>query len=139
MIVGDNWIGQVVSAIENGPNWKSTAIFLTYDDCGCFYDHVPPPTGSGLGLRMPMIIISPYAKRGYTDSTVASFASILAFSEHVLGLTPLNSVDANAYNYMGAFNFNQTPLPAVRMIRSREPASSRAYLARHPNDARDPT
>ena len=48
---GDNWIGQVVSAIEHGPDWRSTAIFITYDDCGCFYDHVAPPPGSGSGRR----------------------------------------------------------------------------------------
>ena len=42
MAVGDNWIGQVVTAIEDGPDWNSTAIFITYDDCGCFYDHVTP-------------------------------------------------------------------------------------------------
>src|SRR5439155_1658622 len=61
MKMGDNWIGQVVQAIENGPQWSSTAIFITYDDCGCFYDHVAPP--AGLGIRVPMVIVSPYAKR----------------------------------------------------------------------------
>ena len=48
MAVGDSWIGQIVTAVENGPDWDSTAIFITYDDCGCFYDHVPRvsiPTG----------------------------------------------------------------------------------------------
>jgi phospholipase C len=139
MIVGDNWIGQVVSAIEHGPEWNSTAILLTWDDCGCFYDHVPPPAGSGYGLRVPMIIISPYAKPGYTDSTEASFASILAFSEHVLGLAPLNPVDGNAYNYMNAFNFSQTPLPPVSMVTTPEPARSKAYIAKHPQSANDPT
>ena len=84
MAVGDNWIGQVVSAIETGPDWASTAIFLTWDDCGCFYDHVAPPTG--LGIRVPMIMISPYVKAGTTDSNVASFASVLAFTETVFGL-----------------------------------------------------
>ena len=64
MAVGDNWIGSVVSAIENGPDWSTTAIFLTWDDCGCFYDHVAPPPG--LGIRVPMVIISPYAKASYT-------------------------------------------------------------------------
>jgi phospholipase C len=63
---GDNWIGSLVSELMNGPQWSSTAIFLTYDDCGCFYDHVAPPR-PGLGIRIPMLIISPYAKSGYTD------------------------------------------------------------------------
>jgi len=58
MATGDNWIGQVVSAIENGPDWSSTAIFITYDDCGCFYDHVVPgvnPDGTQQGVRVPMV------------------------------------------------------------------------------------
>src|SRR3954463_772260 len=50
---GDNWIGQVVSAVMHGPQWRSTAIFITYDDCGCFYDHVLPPAGQG--VRVPMV------------------------------------------------------------------------------------
>jgi len=139
MIVGDNWIGQVVSAIENGPDWDSTAILLTWDDCGCFYDHVPPPAGSGFGLRVPMILISPYAKPGYTDSNVASFGSILAFSEQVLGLASLNRVDASSYNYLNAFDFTQKPLPPVPMVTTREPARSKANIAAHPPNPDDPT
>src|ERR1700722_18966633 len=65
MATGDNWIGQVVSAIENGPQWQSTAIFLSWDDCGCFYDEGAPPTG--LGIRLPMILISPWVIKGHTD------------------------------------------------------------------------
>ena len=83
MAVGDNWIGAAVNAVENGPDWSSTAIFITWDDCGCFYDHVPPPV-STWGIRMPMIIVSPYAKPGYTDSTNATFGSMLAFTEATL-------------------------------------------------------
>lgn len=64
---GDNWIGRVVAAIENGPQWRSTTIFIAYDDCGCFYDHVPPP--AGLGIRVPVVIVSPYARLGYTATT----------------------------------------------------------------------
>jgi phospholipase C len=139
MTVGDNWIGQVISAIEKGPDWKSTAIFLTWDDCGCFYDHVPPPSGSGLGIRVPMLLISPYAKPGYTDTETASFASILAFTEHTFGLAPLSSADSGAYDYSNAFNYNQTPLAPVRMARTPEPMTSTAYIAAHPPDLSDPT
>ena len=84
MAQGDNWIGSIVNAIEQGPQWTSTAIFITWDDCGCFYDHVPPPPG--LGIRVPMLLVSPYAKAGYTDSAAASFASILAYTEHAFTL-----------------------------------------------------
>src|SRR5205085_325974 len=48
LIKGDDWIAQNVSAVMNGPDWSSTAIFVTYDDCGCFYDPVPPPAGMGI-------------------------------------------------------------------------------------------
>src|SRR5205823_1884136 len=64
MLVGDNWIARVVNALQQSPQWSSTAVFITYDDCGCFYDHVPPgtnPDGTDQGVRVPMVIISPYA------------------------------------------------------------------------------
>ena len=141
MTVGDDWIGQVVSAIENGPNWSSTAILLTWDDCGCFYDHVPPP--SGKGIRVPMILISPWVKPGYTDSTPASFASVLAFSEHVLGLPALTSADSTAYDYLGAFNFTQTTAQLnrrkVKMTIAPEPPSSKIQIDVHPPNLHDPT
>src|SRR2546422_4724334 len=107
MLKGDNRIGQAVSAIMTSPQWSSTAIFITYDDCGCFYDHVPPP--AGLGIRVPMVIVSPYAIPGSTDSADASVASMLAFTEHMFGLAPLTSEDANAYDYSNSFGFLQSP------------------------------
>jgi hypothetical protein len=129
MRAGDNWIGQVVGAIERGPDWRSTAIFITYDDCGCFYDHVPPP--EGLGIRTPMVIVSPWAKAGTVDSTQASIASMLAFTEHNFGLPPLNEHDTMAYDYRNSFDFSQAPLAPVPM--SRTELSPRAHkVARHP-------
>src|SRR5207245_41911 len=77
--------------------WSSTIVFVTWDDFGGFYDHVAPP--KSLGLRVPMLIISPYARPGYDDSTTASFASMLSFTEHNFGLAPLAGADANAYDY----------------------------------------
>jgi phospholipase C len=139
MTVGDNWIGRVISALQRGPDWSSTAVFLTYDDCGCFYDHVAPPSGSGLGLRVPMLVISPYAKPGFTDSHVASFASVIAFTEKVFGLAPLTSIDAHSYAYMQMFDWKQAPPPPVRMVTTPIPAASRAYLATHKPDLDDPT
>jgi len=124
MVTGDSWIGKVVSAVENGPDWSSTAIFITYDDCGCFYDHVAPgtnPDGSHQGPRMPLVIVSPYVRAGHTDSTVATTLSILAFTEHAFGLSPLSSNDAKAYNYSGSFNYSQTPLAPVPMVQIAPP------------------
>jgi phospholipase C len=130
MLKGDNWIGSVVGAIENGPEWSSTAIFVTYDDCGCFYDHVPPPPG--LGVRVPMVIVSPYAKAGYTDSSVASYSSLLAYVEHAFGVPPLYSSDAAAYDYAQSFDYSQTPLHPVGLRAHRIPRWERQWLREHP-------
>lgn len=113
MMAGDNWIAEQVSAVMEGPDWESTAIFITWDDCGCFYDHVPPPPGKG--IREPMVIVSPYARPGYTDSRVATFASMQAFIEHTFGLAPLAVEDAYSYDFSQSFDFDQAPLPPVRL------------------------
>jgi phospholipase C len=134
---GDNWIGQVVSALMHGPEWGSTAIFITYDDCGCFYDHVPPP--QGLGVRVPMVIVSPWAKPGYTDSNVASFASMLAFTEHTFGLADLGGSDVSAYDYADSFDFAQKPLRPIRLSRHPLSPEEQAWLTAHPPAANDPT
>jgi phospholipase C len=137
MAAGDNWIGQVTSAVENSPEWSSTALFITYDDCGCFYDHVAPPLNSeGIreGPRSPLVIVSPYAKPGYTDTTPATFAGILAYTEHTFGLPALSSEDANAYDFSNAFNYSQVPLTPAKMVTRPLPASARHLSASADND-----
>jgi phospholipase C len=139
MSKGDNYIGQMVSAAENGPEWGSTAVFITYDDCGCFYDHVPPP--NGLGFRNPMVIVSPYAKPVYTDSTTAVQPySMLAFIQHDFGLASLTPAVDAAYDYMGSFDFTQTPLAGPAMVHTNIPKSERVRLAKLlPTIEDDPT
>ncbi len=150
MLQGDNWIGSVVSAIESGPQWSSTAIFISWDDCGCFYDHVNPlKYNPRWGVRVPLIIVSPYAKRGYTDSTPATTVSILAFVERIFGLAPLNPCgthrgctdDGNAYDFSNSFRPAVSgPLdPSVPMVNTPLPPSEIAYLAAHPGNLRDGT
>jgi phospholipase C len=80
---GQQHITNVINAIMKSPDWNSTAIFLSWDDWGGFYDHVKPPTvdGQGYGLRVPGIVISPYAKPGYIDHTTYSFDAYLKFIE----------------------------------------------------------
>jgi phospholipase C len=139
MAIGDNWIGKVMSAIQAGRDWSSTAIFLTWDDCGCFYDHVPPPTADE-GIRVPMIIVSPYARAGTTDSTPATFLSMLSFTEHNFGLAPLTADDAAAYDYAGSFDLTQKPLlAATSMVRRSVSSQERAYIREHPPPEDDPT
>ena len=137
MLQGDGWIAEVVNALVAGPQWSSTAVFITWDDCGCFYDHVPPPTG--LGIRVPMLIVSPYAKAGYTDSMNASYASMLAYVEHTFGLAPMSSDDATAYDFSNSFDYSQRPLAPIELHPRPVPAWELAWMARHPADESDPT
>jgi phospholipase C len=80
---GQAYVTGVVNAIMQGPDWDSTAIFLAWDDWGGFYDHVVPPQvdANGYGLRVPGIVISAYAKRGYIDHQTLSFDAYLKFIE----------------------------------------------------------
>jgi phospholipase C len=80
---GQTYVTSVVNEIMKGPDWSSTAIFLTWDDWGGFYDHVVPPQvdQNGYGLRVPGLVISPYARRGYIDHQVLSFDAYLKFIE----------------------------------------------------------
>lgn len=119
MTLGDDWIGQIASAIMNGPEWDSTVLFVTWDDCGCFYDEVPPgtnPDGTVQGPRVPLLIVSPYARPAYTNTTATTFASILGYVEQTFGLAPLGVNDAQAYAFANAFNYNQAPLRPVKMV-----------------------
>jgi phospholipase C len=138
MTLGDNWIAQAISAVENGPDWSSTAIFITYDDNGGFYDHVPPPF-AGAGIRVPMAIVSPYAKAGFTDSTPATFVSMLAYTEHIFGLPPLGGTDSTAYDYANAFDYTQKPLKGVQLAPHPISAAEQQYLTAHPPDPNDST
>ena len=82
---GQSYVTSLVNAVMRSPNWSSTAIFLAWDDWGGFYDHVPPPAvdANGYGLRVPAIVISPYARRGYVDHQVLSFDAYDKFIEDV--------------------------------------------------------
>jgi phospholipase C len=80
---GQAWVTRLVNAVMRGPDWSSTAIFLAWDDWGGFYDHVAPPRvdENGYGLRVPALVISPYARRGYVDHQTLSFDAYLKFIE----------------------------------------------------------
>jgi phospholipase C len=80
---GQAWVTKLVNAVMRGPDWKSTAIFLAWDDWGGFYDHVEPPVvdRNGYGLRVPGLVISPYARRGFVDHQTLSFDAYLKFIE----------------------------------------------------------
>lgn len=104
---GESHAVKLINAVLNGPNSKNTVIILTYDENGGFWDHVAPPKIDkwGPGSRIPAIIISPFAKKGYVDHTNYETVSILAFIEKRWGLKPLNSRDQHADPLSHAFNF----------------------------------
>jgi phospholipase C len=141
MVACDNWVGRLAKTIMNGPEWSSTAVFISFDDFGGFYDQVPPgtaPDGTQEGPRVPMIILSPFAKPGYTDTTSATFAGVLAFTEQTFGLTPLGVNDKGAYGFTNAFNFNQAPRGPVRMVSRPLPPAER-HIKLTPLLENDPT
>ena len=107
-------------------HWDSSAFIVTYDDWGGWYDHVPPPQVDeyGYGFRVPTLLISPYAKEGYIDSTVLDYTSILRFIEDNWDLEPLSVRDAKANSIINAFDFNQEPraahiIPSTRYFRAQ--------------------
>jgi phospholipase C len=110
---GQNWSTKVIDAIMRSPMWDSTAIFVTWDDYGGFYDHVPPPQvdGFGFGIRVPMLVLSPYTVDGKVSHELSEFSSVLRFIEDNWGLTQLTRRDRQATPMLSAFDFNQDPRP----------------------------
>ena len=102
---GDHHAAELLRKIIASPQWGSTAVIVTYDEFGGFWDHVAPPKGDrwGPGTRIPALIVSPLAKRNHVDHTVYDTTSILAFIEKRFGLEPLTDRDAKADPLSGAF------------------------------------
>ncbi len=111
LCAGENWTVQMINAIMQSPEWEHTAIFLTWDDFGGFYDHVAPPHVDlyGFGPRVPMLVISPYAKQGSVFHGESDFTSVLRFIEELHGLPTLTERDAAANDLIDAFDFSQAP------------------------------
>jgi len=114
---GPAWVSSIVNAIGGSQYWNQCAIFVTWDDWGGWYDHVPPPIYNSyeLGMRVPLIAISPYAKKNYISETPYEFGSLLKFVEQTFGLGSLNSTDARANSVSDMFNFNQRPRAFVHI------------------------
>ncbi len=127
---GQAFVTSLVNAVMNGPDWNSTAIFISWDDWGGFYDHVNPPTvdPAGYGLRVPGLLISPYAKQGYIDHQTLSFDAYLKFIEDdFLGGQRLDPATDGRWDprptvrenvgilgdLSSEFDFTQTPRPPV--------------------------
>jgi len=119
--IGENWTVEQLNAVMQGPLWSSTAIFLTWDDFGGFYDHVPPPDVDrfGFGPRVPLLIISPYARHRHISHTVYEFSSLLKFVERRFGLEALGDRDRAANDLLDSFDFDRHPLRPL-LLQPRE-------------------
>jgi phospholipase C len=108
---GPSWVASVVNAIGKSKFWDSTAIFLLWDDWGGWYDDVAPKQlgYDGLGFRVPLLCISPFAKRGYVDHTQYEFGSLLKFVESRFALPSLGRTDTRAAPPLNCFDFSQKP------------------------------
>jgi phospholipase C len=109
VLSGEQHVVELLRALRASPQWQSTAVIITYDENGGFWDHVPPPKVDrwGPGTRIPTIVISPFAKHGHIDHTLYDTSSILALIEHRFGLAPLGTRDAKANDMTAAFDFEQ--------------------------------
>jgi phospholipase C len=124
---GELFVSQVVQAVTTGPQWPHMALFLTHDENGGFYDHVPPPaacppddtpptTDAGAfggfdeyGIRVLMIAVSPYSRAGYVDHTLYDHTSVMRFIEAKFKIPALSARDANALPLDGLFDFTDPP------------------------------
>jgi phospholipase C len=108
---GPDWVASIVNAIGASPMWNSTAIFVSWDDWGGFYDHVPPPQidQMGLGFRVPVIVVSPYARNGYVSHVQHESGSMLHYIETVFGLPSLGTRDSVSDDFSDCFDYTQKP------------------------------
>ena len=131
---GPSWVASIVNAIGNSQYWSDTAIFITWDDWGGWYDHVAPKVINSYeyGFRVPLIVVSPYAKAAYISHLTHDFGSILKFIEETYGLPSLGYADVPADDFSDCFDFSQTPLTFQTIA---APLTAEHFL----NDPRPPT
>jgi phospholipase C len=134
---GPSWVASIVNAIGVSSYWRTTAIVVVWDDWGGFYDHVPPPffdRWGGLGFRVPMLVVSPYAREthpgrpGYISHTQYEFGSILKFIEHIWRVGSLGTTDKRATSIVDCFDFTQPPR-AFTVIAAKH---SKSYFLHQP-------
>jgi phospholipase C len=130
---GPSWVASVVNAIGESRYWKNTAIFVTWDDWGGWYDHVPPTIYNKYedGFRVPLIAVSPYAKRGYITHQRYEVGSVLKYIEENFGLPSMGTTDERAADLTGdVFNYAQKPAP----FKPIKAPKNQAYFIEHAQD-----
>ncbi len=108
---GQRFIRSLVQALMQSRYWENSAFLYSYDDWGGWYDHVPPPQVDehGYGFRVPALMVSAYARKGYIDHTLLDYTSAIKFIQENWGIEPLAERDAQANSFMDAFDFSQPP------------------------------
>jgi phospholipase C len=122
---GPSWVAALVNTVGQSKFWDSTAIFIQWDDWGGLYDHVPPPFENydGLGFRVPLVIVSPYAKHDYVSHVQYETASVLRFAEDLYGLDQLAAADKRATSPAAdCFDFSQQPRKFVKIPAPKPPS-----------------
>ena len=151
--VGEKFTHDVMQALIKSPNWSSSALFLTYDEHGGYYDHVAPPKApkpdniapmlqagdtpaafDRYGIRVPAIVVSPWARKHYVSHTVYDHTSILRFIEKRFGLPALTNRDRLADPMLGMFDFTKMSNPKPTLVAAPvDPAGKAACIAAHPS------
>ncbi|MBV9718303.1 MAG: hypothetical protein JOZ77_03230 [Candidatus Eremiobacteraeota bacterium] len=135
---GPSWIAYVIDAVGESKYYQNTAVFVTWDDWGGWYDHVIPQEYNflGLGFRVPLLVMSAWSKHGYVSHDAHEFGSILKFTEELYGLPSLGQRDQYADDLSDCFDFSQTPPKFVRIKLTTKPSDMLGRLARDngPND-----
>ena len=133
--LGPSWVASIVNAVGNSPYWANTAVLISWDDWGGWYDHVPPQVINSYeyGFRVPLIVVSSYAKQGHISHATHDFGSILKFTEKVFGLPSLGYADKNADDLFECFDFNQ----AHKFHKINAPHDVN-YFLKHPTPLEDP-
>ena len=133
---GPSWVASVVNAVGESRYWNDTVVFVVWDDWGGWYDHVRPPmyTSYELGFRVPLIVISRYAKKGFVSRRVHEFGSLLKFIETNFDLGSLGATDARSDDLSDFFNYDQPPR---RFVRIKAPFRA-GYFINQPESTLDP-
>ncbi|MBV9333715.1 MAG: hypothetical protein JO146_06885 [Candidatus Eremiobacteraeota bacterium] len=135
---GPSWVAALVNTIGKSKFWDSTAVFVQWDDWGGLYDHVPPPFEDydGLGFRVPLLVISPYAKQNYVSHVQYETASVLRFAEDLWGLGQMAAADTRANSPApDCFDFTQNPRPFVKI---KAPLPPSFFMRQYPENYEAP-
>jgi phospholipase C len=124
----------IINGLVRSSAWSSSLLLWTYDGWGGWYDHVAPPQvdAAGYGFRVPALLVSPFARRGYIDHTQLDYTSILRFIEDDWGLQPLAGRDASANTFTGALDLNnpgrEPVLISATRVASSAPSPERSII-----------